>query len=251
MRRRFLYVMAVWFLVVGASPGMEVQVQSGKLTVHARGASLREVLGAITAQGGVTFKTIGRDHLPEGLVTEEFTDLTMEQGIGRLLGRWDYALVKEEGADRLKEVYIFMSGSEAGPVEAAVSAGTIGSVKQESGRTAADDVLIRQAIEQVKKAHGPDEEAKATLNLQNFHDEQTLEQVLKPALLAVSPKVRLAALEAIYLRQVRDPGILEEIRLVSVRDPDPAVREKALYISRNVVPDIVREGDSTAFWMNP
>jgi hypothetical protein len=50
---------------------------------------------------------------------------------------------------------------------------------------------------------------------------------------------------------VRVPEILEEIRLMSVRDPDPAVREKALHMTRNMVPDIVREGDSTAFWMNP
>src|SRR5437762_1655564 len=116
MRYRFLSAVVVWFLVVGASP-LGIQVQSGKLTVHTSGASLREVLGAITEQGGVIFKTIGRDQIPEASVTEEFTDLAMEQGIGRLLSKWDYALVKEEGTDRLKEVYIFASVSGPGSVE--------------------------------------------------------------------------------------------------------------------------------------
>lgn len=251
-RQGLLYAGVIWLLVIGASP-VGVQVQSGKLTVHTRGASLREVLGAITEQGGVTFKTIGRDQIPEGTVTEEFTDLTMEQGIGRILSKWDYALVKEEGTERLKEVYIFASGTGAAPVEVKPGAGMMspgsGPVDEAGEKGPADDE-IRQAIEQVRKAHTPEEEAKALLNLQHFHDEQTLE-VLRPALLAVSSKVRMAALEAMFLRQVRDPEILEEIRLASVRDPDPAVRQKALYISRNVVPDIVHEGDSTAFWMNP
>jgi len=260
MRYRLLYAAVLWFLVIGASP-LGIQVQSGKLTVHASGASLRDVLGAITEQGGVTFKTIGRDEIPEASVTEEFTELSMEQGVARLLSKWDYALVKEEGTDRLKEVYIFASGS--GPGSAEVKPGPVevkpgketstgpGSVKEAGGKGPgpADDE-IRQAIEEVKKAHTPDEEAKALLNLQHFHDEQTLE-VVRPALLAMSSKVRMAALEVMSLRQVRDPEILDEIRQVSVHDPDPAVREKALYISRNVVPDIVHEGDSTAFWMNP
>jgi len=257
MRYRFLYGLFLWFLVVGAGP-VGVEVQSGKLTVHTKGASLRSVLGAITAQGGVTFKTIGGEDLPEALVTEEFSDLTMDQGIARLLSQWDYALIKEEGTDRLKEVYIFSSGSNPGPKEEVKSRtssvpGSLpgaGSVNAEGGKGPMDEE-IRQAIDQVKKAHTPEEQAKAMLNLQRFHDEQTLEEVLRPALIAVSPKVRMAALEVMYLREVRDPGILEEIRLVSLRDPDPAVREKALFISRNVVPDIIHEGDSTAFWMNP
>jgi hypothetical protein len=246
MRHRFLYGVFLGLLVIGAAPA-GVQIQSGKLTVHAKGAPLKEVLGAITEQGGITFTTIGGGVLPEASVTEEFSDLSMEQGIARLLSKWDYALIKEEGTDRLKEVYIFASGS----AEAAKPPGAMGAglAKEEAGGGPADEE-VRQAIEQVRRAHNPEEQAKALLNLQHFHDEQTLE-LLRPALIAPSPKVRMAALEAMYLRQVRDPEILEEIRLASIRDPDPAVREKALYISRHVVPDIVHEGDSTAFWMNP
>ena len=252
MRYRFLSAVVVWFLVVGALP-LEIQVQSGKLTVHTSGASLRDVLGAITAQGGVAFRTIGQGQIPEATVTEEFTGLSMEQGIARLLSKWDYAMVKEEGTDRLKEVYIFASASGTDSLEVKPGTDTStgsGSVNEAGGKGQTDDE-IRQAIEQVKKAQTPDEQAKAMLNLQHFHDDQTLEEVLRPAILAVNPKVRMAALEAIYLRQVRNPEILDEIRLASVRDPDPAVREKALYISRNVVPDIVRGSDSNAFWMNP
>ena len=255
MRYRWQAVfLGIWLM--GASAPGGVQVESGKLTVHVRGVSLREVLGAITAQGGVSFRTISGGPVPDGSVTEEFTGLTMEQGIARLLGRWDYALVKEEGTDRLKEVYIFATGSGSDSAEEK-SGGSMmsGTAKgEEAGKgpmSGPGDEEIQKAIEAVKKAPNADEEAKAMLNLQNFRDEQTLEQVLRPALLAVSPKVRMAALEAMYIRQVRDPDILEEIRLVSIRDPDPAVREKAQYIAKRVVPDIVHEGDSTAFWMNP
>jgi hypothetical protein len=252
MRYRGWYAVLIGLMVMGASPGAVVQVESGKLTVHAQGASLREVLGAITSQGGVTFKTISGGPVPDGRVTEEFTGLTMEQGLARLLSRWDYALVKEDGTDRLKEVYLFASGSgsEGGEVKEG-EATPAGTGQEKEGSKGPDDEEIKKAIEAVRKAANPEEEAKAMLKLQYFHDEQTLEQVLQPALLAVSPKVRLAALETMYLREVRDPGILEEIRLMSVRDPDPAVRDKALSIARRAVPDIVHEGDSTAFWMNP
>src|ERR1043165_7015561 len=116
MRYRYLYGVILWFFVVGAGPA-GVELQSGKLSVHTRGTPLREVLGAITAQGGVSFKTIGREGLPEGLVTDEFTDLAIDQGIGRIFSKWDYALIKEEGTDRLKEVYIFASGSDPAPKE--------------------------------------------------------------------------------------------------------------------------------------
>jgi len=201
---RFLYFAAVWFLFVGASPGLKVQIQSDKLTVYAKGAPLREVLGAITEQAGITFKTVGRDQIPMDSISEDFTDLSFDQGIARLLSKWDYALVKDQKADRLKEVYIFVSAPAPGAAEAEHSSAAPGSVK-EAGKDPADD-QIRQAIELVRKAHNPDEEAKALLDLQYFHDEQTLE-VLRPALLAASPKVRLAALETILLREVRDPVI--------------------------------------------
>src|SRR6185436_18245402 len=115
MRHRFLYGIVIWLLLVGAAPA-GVQIQSGKLTVHTKGAALKDVLGAISQQGGIAFKTIGGGGLPEASVTEEFTDLSLDQGIARLLSRWDYALIKEEGTDRLKEVYIFASGTGSVPM---------------------------------------------------------------------------------------------------------------------------------------
>jgi len=183
MRYRLLSAAVLWFLVIGASP-LGIQVQSGKLTVHASGASLRDVLGAITEQGGVTFKTIGRDEIPEASVTEEFTELPMEQGIARLLSKWDYALVKEEGTDRLKEVYIFASGGGPGSAEVKpgkdtnTSPGPINEARGKGPGPADDE--IRQAIEEVKKAHTPDEEAKALLNLQHSHDEPLAECARDP-----------------------------------------------------------------------
>lgn len=221
---------------------MKVQIQSGKLTVYAKGAPLSEVLGAITEQAGIMFKTIGQDQIPVDSISEEFTDLSFDQGIARLLSRWDYALIKDQGTDRLKEVYIFATGTAPKSVEA------------EKGP--ADD-KSRLAIEQVKKAHDPEETAKALLNLQHFEDDQTLE-VLRLALPADSPKIRLAALEGIFLREVRDPAILEEIRLMSIDDPDPVVREKALNIARTIVPDNsetfrpgVFQGDDNSPQRNP
>src|SRR6266567_2084681 len=97
---RFLNFVALWILLVGASPGLKVQIQSGKLTVYANGAPLREVLGAITEQAGITFKTIGQDQIPADSISADFTDLSFDQGIARLLSKWDYALVKDQEADR-------------------------------------------------------------------------------------------------------------------------------------------------------
>jgi len=223
---------------------LKVQIQSGKLTVSAKDAPLSEVLGAITEQAGITFKTIGQDQIPVDSISEDFTDLSFDQAIARLLSKWDYALIKDQGTDRVKEVYIFATGTGTAPK----------SVEAEKS-PAADKT--RLAIEQVKKAHDPEETAKALLNLQHFEDDQTLE-VLKLALPADNPKVRLAALQSIFLREVRDPAILEEIRLMAIDDPDPVVREKALNIARTVVPDNsetfrpgVFEGDDNSPQRNP
>jgi hypothetical protein len=209
---RFLYFVALWILLVGASPGLKVQIQSNKLTVYANGAPLSEVLEAITEQAAITFKTIGQDQIPADPVSADFTDLSFDQGITRLLSKWDYALIKDPGTDRLKEVYIFATGAAPKSVEA------------EKDPT---DDQTRLAIEQVKKAHNPEEQAKALLNLQHFDDDQTLE-ILRLALPSDNPKIRLAALESILLREVRDRVILEEINRISIYDPDPAVREKEI-----------------------
>lgn len=195
MRGRFLGLLTVWILLVGASPDMKVQVNSDRLTVQVREIALSEVLEAIEEQANVTFTVIAADYNGEVNVSDDFTNLPLEQGIARLMGRWDYALVRDKETMRLKEIYIV--------------------ARAENDQVSSS---IQQQIEALSR-------------IDDFQDAQALE-ALRQALQSINPEVRLTALEIMDLQKVRDRTALEVARQLSITDPHPEVRGKAHEIIR-------------------
>jgi hypothetical protein len=188
-----LGLLIVWIVLTGASPSMKVEMHSDMLTIHVRDAALSQVLEAIGEGAGLKFIAVGKNNIAEVHVSDDFTDLPLEEGVARLLAGWDYALIRDKETMRPKEIYIVT-------------------------RTETDQVSI-EALRQ----------------LNEFQDAQALE-VLRQALQSMNTEVRLTALEIMLVQKVRDGAALEEARHLSIADPLPEVREKALEIVRRYGP---------------
>jgi len=208
---------------LGASAGMKVQVHSDMLTVQVEGVALSEVLEAIREQANIKFTVIGENNIGEVNVSDGFTKLALEQGIARLLARWDYALVKDKKTKRLKEVYILT-------------------------RNVPGENLIhqdgQQGINMTKAGQDPAKhlEGEVLRQLNDFQDAQALE-VLRQALQSMNPEVRLTALKIMDLQKVRERKALEVARQLSISDPHPEVRGKALKIVRRYGPISIESAD--------
>ena len=228
-------LLAAFFLLGAAQPGLRVQVHEGRLTVRADKVPLYSVLSAIAAQTELELGIPGAGEGAGPLVTVDFKDVTIGEGVQRLLRRHltqsNYMIVFDADG-RLVAVHIVGGASSlggAGESTASRRAGpaewrTTGGVRAE----ASDDPL-EQALEKARAATDPEALIKALRELGNFQDPRTL-ALLQPALHSDSSDVRRAALAAMREGTVYEPTVLTDIRSVVVGDPDPTVREAALEV---------------------
>ncbi|HEX9821491.1 MAG TPA: HEAT repeat domain-containing protein [Methylomirabilota bacterium] len=198
--------------------------------------------GILSAIGAQTDLELGIPEAGEGagpLVTIDFEDLPIEEGIQRLLRRHltqsNYMIVFDADG-RLAGVHILGAASSwpAAPPQAAAPTAsrpagparrlTTGEVSAE----ASDDPL-EQALEKARTATDLEARVKALLALGDFQDPRTL-ALLHPALRSDSPDVRQAALAAMREGTVDEPRVLADVRSVVTSDPDPTVREAALEV---------------------
>ena len=112
MKMRLFGFMLIGFVLIGASPVPEVQVSENKLTIDVKESPLGWILKEIEGQADIRFTLMGKEEIAEALVSEGFRDLPLEEGIPRLLGRWDYAFVTDQKTGGLKEVYILSRNSK-------------------------------------------------------------------------------------------------------------------------------------------
>jgi len=247
MRVRLVGILIACIPLLGASPDMKVQVHSDMLTVQVRGVALSEVLEAIEEQANVKFTVMGENKIGEVNVSDGFTNLALEQGIVRLLARWDYALVKDKKTKRLKEVYI-LTGTEID--QASPSMQTRRSAADVPGTEPQANVpgenLIhqdgQQGINMTKDDQDLAKQLEVLPKVNDFQDAQALE-VLRQALQSINPEVRLTALEIMELQKVRDRTALEVALQLSISDPHPEIRGKALKIMRRYGPNSTESTD--------
>ena len=197
LRGSVLVLLASLLLMGATLPELSVQVQAGKLTVHAESVPLYGVLWAISAQTGIKVNIPGgaqSTKLAELIVTENFTDLSLEQGIMHLLGKHlksaNYVIITDKQTGLPQSVHILADAANM-PPESVTNAPN--SPSELADRTA--PISIEQALAAARAAATPEEQVKALLALGNFQDPRTLE-VLRPALRSDKAEVRKAALEA-------------------------------------------------------
>ena len=229
--RGSVLVLLASFLLMGATlPELSVQVQAGKLTVHAESVPLYGVLWAISAQTGIKVNIPGgaqSTKLAELIVTENFTDLSLEQGIMHLLGKHlksaNYVIITDKQTGLPQSVHILADAANM-PPESVTSTPNSPSA---SAEREASNISLEQALAAARAAATPEEQVKALLALGNFQDPRILE-VLEPALHSGKAEVRKAALEAMRWGTVEDKATLTEVRAMVASDSDPAVRQAGL-----------------------
>jgi len=224
LRALVLIPLASLFLTGATLPELSVQVQAGKLTVHAESVPLYGVLWAISAQTGLKVNIPGgaqSTKLAELLVTDDFTNLSLEQGISRLLGKHlkssNYVIINDKQTGLPQSVHILADASSTPP-------SAVTNAPSASEDAMAPPMSLEQALDAARKAATPEERVKALLALGDFQDPRTLE-VLRPALRSDKAEVRKAALEAMRWGTVEDKPTLAEIRAMVTSDSDPAVRQ--------------------------
>ena len=231
--RRFVLALAASVLLTGATlPELRVQVQEGKLTVRAHGAPLYGVLWAISAQTDIKVNIPGgarSAELAELLVTDDFTDLPLAQGIARLLASHlhssNYAIITDKKTRLPQSIHILRSAPGATPSSNVSVTSPFPTVEVGMRPT----VSIEQALEAARVAASPEEQVKALLALGSFQEPRTLE-VLGPALYSEKAEVRRAALMAMRWGTVDDKVTLKSIHSMVTSDPDPAVRQAGLEV---------------------
>jgi hypothetical protein len=78
-----------------ASAGVQLQVQwkNGRLSLSAEQVSLAQVLREVSRKTGMEVR--GSAFLPGGKVSQQFTDLPLDEGLKRLLRTTNYALIQQ------------------------------------------------------------------------------------------------------------------------------------------------------------
>ena len=104
----FLWVLCGLLMMPPALYAQRVSVQGGRMSVDLKEASLISVARDIERQAGISFK--GDESLLEESVSVAFTDLTLEQGIKRILATLNYSLLFDHRGE-ISEVMILSEGS--------------------------------------------------------------------------------------------------------------------------------------------
>ena len=213
-------------------PELRVQVRKEKLTVHAQSAPLYGVLWAISAQTGIKVNIPGgarSAELAELLVTEDFTDLPLVQGLSRLLENHlqssNYVIIIDQKTRLPQSIHILSTALSTTPSSNVAVANPSPAVVVGMRPT----MSLEQALEAARLAKNTEEQVKALLALGSFQDTRTLE-VLGPALYAKNAEVRKAALEAMRWGTVNDKVTLRSIHSMATSDSDPAVRKAGLEV---------------------
>lgn len=191
-------------LCVSSAP--TIQVSSDKVTVHAHGISLTDILSTLGKKVELATTLIADGHaLRTSLVTANFSNLPFDQAISRLLRDWNYVLVEEPGMGRLKLFILGRKNHSVGWVGPAESTRNLAQgIPKEKAKRAMQDLPLSIDFE------GTETEEDIHIGLQSEN-----------------PATRLAALEAVDSVEMSDLS-LEDIRLAVEYDPDSRVRAKAL-----------------------
>lgn len=201
-------------LLLGASSVPTIQLSADKLTLRTQGIPMSDVLSTLGRQAKLTTVLRLEDNtFRTALVTVNFSNVPLEQGLSRLLKDWSYALVKETGTG---EITLFILGQREGSKSVPTPVG-----EADAPAYAANETLVEKAT-QDKDA----ELLQASPYSGDLENVQT-EETLRAELLSADPEVRLTALKAMVSAERGDSSV-EDIRQLVEQDPDPQVRAAAL-----------------------
>jgi hypothetical protein len=199
----------------------EVVVPATRLSPRVSGRSLQEVINEIFQQSGVTI--VMGNGMPNPLITMEFHDLPLEQGLRRLFEDYDtfFLYSRIEGMPaRLTTVWVYPpgQGQKLTPIP----------LPPDQGQKLASISLSRdsQSDECAQDVNDPDafKRALAIKTLAERHGNAAAE-VVKMGLTDSDERVRIEALQAALNRQVEVP--IEALKEMVQYDPSALIRSIA------------------------
>ena len=233
MKRMHTLIFAIFvcFLMIGATNASLITVHSGMISVHVKEAPLGEILKAIGDQTGIMFIVMEEMAVEEVRVSEEFSDLYLEEGVTRLLKGLNYSLMRDQETGALKEVVILGIGTEGETSVDSLSPAESEADEESSENPGYEEAgdQVTQAVNEALTAKEPGEQVESLLKLNDMQHAGTVD-VLTPILQSEHAEVREATLEAMRWGRVEDAPTLAEVRRLAAEDSDPNVRRAALEV---------------------
>lgn len=193
----------LWAGTVGSTT---VQLSAGKLTVQASNTALQEVLDSIAKQAKFEVAMVGGSKLGQALVSEDFRELPLEEGLARLLSDWNYALVTDEANGELRKIFILSAREVSASPPVSLSS---------------TQALPEPALPQ-NNSQTTEEVAQTTADVPTV-------EILTAQLASQNPPMQISALQVMRDQAVNDPALLAEVRRLAA-EPSAEVQQVALGI---------------------
>jgi hypothetical protein len=199
-----------------------IAFNDGKLSVDLRDADLADVLQQIAVRAGFQLTTSG----PLRRVTAVFTDVSLEEGIRRLVRDHELMLVyrpakADRAAGRLVEVHVFAAAAAPDPVQPAAALAEINQMLRQMLRSGSDQRTVARLTELLSLAADPPVRARAAWALGKVRAPAGA-TALAQALSDQAAQVRIQA--AFALRGIQGLQAIPALAGLLLRDPDATVR---------------------------
>ena len=115
MKRLLSTCFAIAGLVGLVGPAIaELSIQHDRLTVDVQAAPLNAVLQDLSREGTIEITVLDTGLTDQATVTEQFHNLSVEEGLHRLLAQWNYSLTKHHVTGRIQKVLNCIETDESG-----------------------------------------------------------------------------------------------------------------------------------------
>lgn len=84
----------------------ELSIHQSRLSVNLQAAPLKDVLKELAHQGSIDLTLLETEKIKHATVSEQFHDVSVEEGLQLLLAEWNYGLTKHRGTGRIQEIFI-------------------------------------------------------------------------------------------------------------------------------------------------
>ncbi len=107
MKRLLATCLACASLIGLVGPAMaELSIHQDRLSVNLQAVPLNDVLKDLAYQGAIDLTLLATEKMKHATVTEQFHDVSVEEGLQLLLAEWNYGLTKHRVTGRVQELFV-------------------------------------------------------------------------------------------------------------------------------------------------
>lgn len=107
MYKFFDALLTIIALMLLSMPGhAEVLLKEDRLTMNVEGATVHEVLNALTQQAKINIVALKETNISNVRISKRFWGLPLEEGIHRVLSGWNYGITRNVSTGKIKTLYL-------------------------------------------------------------------------------------------------------------------------------------------------